>query len=993
MVKRGGSIVKKLALKHIFIVVVALSLLLSVFPVTAGAQTPETAAWNFNDGTTQGFGLNADSPVTAVQLTNENNALKISGLSASSDLSETNYWANVRLSADSTGIHPDILGATALTMDVLAAAPANVSIAAIPQSKTNGWANPIRAVQAAADDFKVQENGSYKATLTISAADSPNLDAISKDSADSIMSNLILFVGANTDSISLDNISPVFGESIKDTSIATEASALTGNAAVLKPSSAGALQVLDIDGVMTLCGKDGEPVQLRGMSTHGLQWFPEIINDNAFSAMANDWNANVVRLALYVGESGYASRPELKQRVIEGIDFAIKNDLYVIVDWHVHIPGDPNADIYKGAMDFFKSISESYPNNPNIIYEVANEPSSNDPGVTNDAAGWQKVKAYAEPIIKMLRDSGNKNIVIVGSPNWSQRPDLAADDPINDTNTIYALHFYTGTHMPAADSSDRANVMSNARYALENGVALFASEWGTSEASGNNGPYLDKADVWLNFLNENNISWVNWSLTNKNETSAAFMPFEMGKQNATLLNPGNDQLWTLKELSLSGEYVRARIKGDAYSPIDRTPRKDFSEVIFDFEDGTVQGFGVNGDSPVKDIVLSNVNNALQIRGLTASNDVSEGNYWANVRLSADGAAISQNIQGAEKLTMDIIVDKPVTVSIAAIPQSAGHGWANPLRAIQVQADDFVNQADSTYKATLTIAKEDSPNMETIAADAADSIMTNLILFVGVENADIVTLDNITVSGNRAVTEAPVVHAPIGTPALPSTFEDDTRQGWNWDSGSGVKSALTLVETSSSKALSWEVTYPEVKPADGWASAPRIILTDINTTRGSSDTLTFDFYLEPVRGGTGSLSIYLAFAPPSLGYWAQASRNYTIIMDSLHKYERVGKWRHFVVSFDLTKINDDKVIAPDTLLRDIAIVVADVESDFAGRMAIDNVRFTSSSTDSSARYYTVQPGDTLSRIARVNGTTWRKLTELNKLEDPNLIFPGQKILLP
>src|SRR5690606_32835519 len=133
-----------------------------------------------------------------------------------------------------------------------------------------------------------------------------------------------------------------------------------------------------------------------------------------------------------------------------------------------HAPGDPNAEIYSGAMDFFDEISSLYPNNKHIIYELCNEPSENNnggPGIPNNEEGWQAVKSYAEPIIQKLREKGNENLVIVGNPNWCQRPDLAADDPIDDYNTIYAVHFYTGTHEPSADINDRNNVMSNARYA------------------------------------------------------------------------------------------------------------------------------------------------------------------------------------------------------------------------------------------------------------------------------------------------------------------------------------------------------------------------------------------------------------------------------------------------------------------------------------------------------------------------------------------------
>lgn len=554
---------------------------------------------------------------------------------------------------------------------------------------------------------------------------------------------------------------------------------LIGNAGVAKPSTAGALKLVEKDGRKTLAGENGEPIQLRGMSTHGLQWYPGILNDNAFAALADDWGANVIRLAMYVGEDGYASKPDvIKKRVLEGIELAIANDLYVIVDWHVHQPGDPNAEVYAGALDFFAEISNLYPNDKHLIYELANEPSSNAPGVTNDAAGWLKVKRYAEPIVEMLRAKGNENLIIVGSPNWSQRPDLAADQPVNDpntgrpdANTAYTVHFYTGTHQPAPNSSDRNNVMSNARYALERGVALFSTEWGTSEASGNNGPYLEEADAWLNFLNENRISWVNWSLTNKNETSGAFVPFESGRSEATDLNPGDDRKWDSAELSVSGEYVRARIKGVPYEPIERKP---------------------------------------------------------------------------------------------------------------------VERADD--------------------------------------------------------------QAPAGAATLPSDFEDSTRQGWGWDGASGVKSPLTVREAGGSKAISWEVEYPEVKPSDGWESAPRIMLAGVNATRGTNRYLLFDLYLKPETGRSdkGKLAVYLAFAPPSLGYWAQANQTYGIDLPSLMDKAKTDDGLYaFPVAFDLNRLMDGKKLDADTVLRDVTIVVADEGSNFAGTMYLDNVRFAKTAAASAA----------------------------------------------
>ncbi len=698
---------------------------------------------------------------------------------------------------------------------------------------------------------------------------------------------------------------------------------LYGNELVKKPSEAGALQVIEYNGIKTLGDEEGNPIQLRGMSTHGLQWFPEILNENAFAALANDWEANVIRLAMYVGEDGYATDPDtIKERIIQGIELAKKYDMYVIVDWHVHAPGDPTDPIYEGAQEFFKEISELYPNDPHIVYELCNEPN----GIPNDETGWQIVKNYAEPIIEMLRKNGNENIVIVGSPNWSQRPDLAADDPIDDKNTVYTLHFYAGTHEPSPDSY----VMKNAIYALEHGAPIFVSEWGTSEATGDGGPYIEESDEWLKFLNANNVSWVNWSLTNKNEKSAAFTPYIYGESEATDLDPGPDQIWSPEELSVSGEYVRTRIKGIEYEPIDRSY---YYTTLWDFDDGTTQGFVVNSDSPVTDVSLTNEENRLKISGLDASNDVSEDGFWNNLRISADNWGNAVDITEAEKIMIDVILKSPATVSIAAIPQGPGNDWwTNPARAVRLFPNDFVKQVDGTYKAVLTITAEDSPGLEIIGTSDTDNTIQNIVLFVGTEGADVIYLDNFKVSGKKI--EIPIIHDPLGEAKLPSDFEDGTRQGWKWSSDSAVQTALTIEEANDSKALSWEVAYPEVKPSVTWASAPRLDFWMDGLKRRDKNFLFFDFYLAPDRASEGIIEINLAFQPPSAGYWAQATDTYQIDLSDLDSATVTNDGLyHYEVKIDL---NSAPNIEDNTDLRNMLLIFVDVNSDFAGKMYIDNV---------------------------------------------------------
>ncbi len=748
-------------------------------------------------------------------------------------------------------------------------------------------------------------------------------------------------------------------------------SVLTGRDNVKRPSEAGALQVVEIDGQMTLADQNGEKIQLRGMSTHGLQWFGEIVNENAFATLSKDWECNVIRLALYVGESGYATDPALKDLVYRGIELAFKYDMYVMVDWHVLAPGDPNDPIYAGAYDFFDEISEAYKDHPQsyqILYEICNEPSPNNnggDGLTNDAAGWQKVKSYAEPIVSMLREKCD-NVIIVGSPNWSQRPDLAADDPIDAKNIVYAVHFYSGTHFASDNSSDRGNVMSNARYALENGVAIFISEWGTSEASGNNGPFLDKADVWLDFCNTNNVSWCNWSLTNKNETSGCFIPYIMGVSEATSLDPGEDQVWAPEEMSVTGEYVRARIKGIEYVPIDRSAEGAFSETIWTFDDGTTQGFIVNKDSPIKSVELSGDGSRLVLSKMTKSIDISDTNYWANVRISSEEFNPGIDIFGADTISIDIIVAEPTTVSIACVPQSDTNGWANPSAAVFAKPENFVQQDDGLYLATVKMTAKEAPNLSVIATDTEGSLLSNMVLFVGAENGKEVLLDNITISGAGASALPPLEHADLGTAMLPADFEDGTRQGFDWSVDSGTKTNLTIEPANGSNALSFAFAYPDVKPTDNWASAPRLDLWLDPMTRGDKDYVVFDLYIAPTRATTGTIAISGAFQPPEESYWAQIPDSYNIELAELDKADKTDDGLyHFVVSL---KVRDVENITDDTVLRNMLFIFADIESDFDGRMYVDNVKFVTQAELDEIVGPVVTPEETVAETTTAAETT-------------------------
>ncbi len=292
-------------------------------------------------------------------------------------------------------------------------------------------------------------------------------------------------------------------------------------------SENGALQVIGTQ----LCNEAGNPILLRGMSSHGIAWFPQFSGDASIAETAK-WGANVYRIAMYTSEyGGYLTNPSIKNTVIDAVDAAIRNDMYVIIDWHILSDGDPKTHQAE-SIAFFTEMAKRYCGNPAVLYEICNEP--------NGGATWAgSVKPYAEAVIGAIRAVDPAAVVLVGTPTWSQDVDIAARDPLNFENIMYTLHFYAGTH--------GAPLLQKLDTALALGAPVFVSEWGTSQADGSGGVYLDASADWLNALESRGISWVNWSLCDKNESSAALLPG----------SPTSG--WQTQHLSASGQFVKNRL--------------------------------------------------------------------------------------------------------------------------------------------------------------------------------------------------------------------------------------------------------------------------------------------------------------------------------------------------------------------------------------------------------------------------------------------------
>ncbi len=284
-----------------------------------------------------------------------------------------------------------------------------------------------------------------------------------------------------------------------------------------------------------LCDQSGTPFQLQGMGSHDLKQFP--FATNTVGHLVDDWHVSVIRASMYTDSYGssYIREPGVKQAVKLIVEAALRHDVYVIIDWHILEDGDPNR--YKEqAKEFFEEMAGAYGGHPNVIYEICNEP--NGPGVT-----WQEIKAYAKFIIPAIRAIDPDGVIIVGTDTWSQGLGAAANAPLDFPNVMYALHFYAGSH--------RGELRSAAEYALSKGLPVFVSEWGLTDSTGKGRLYFAEAKKWVRWMNQHKISWINWSFSPADESSAALKP------KVNINGP-----WRASDLSPSGKWIKSQIHTD-----------------------------------------------------------------------------------------------------------------------------------------------------------------------------------------------------------------------------------------------------------------------------------------------------------------------------------------------------------------------------------------------------------------------------------------------
>ncbi|WP_327038258.1 cellulase family glycosylhydrolase [Micromonospora maris] len=290
---------------------------------------------------------------------------------------------------------------------------------------------------------------------------------------------------------------------------------------------------------VNLCNQYGRPIQLRGMSTHGIQWFGNCYNNASLDALATDWRADLFRIAMYVQEQGYETDPAgFTNRVNNLVEEATRRGMYAMIDFHLLTPGDPMFNLER-AKTFFAAVSARHASKNNVIYEIANEP---------NGVSWSTIKNYADQVIPVIRANDPDAVVIVGTRGWSSlgvsegaNHTEIVNNPVNASNVMYAFHFYAASHRD------------NYRAEVERAAArlpLFVTEFGTVDYTGDGGVDLASSTQWLDLLDRLKIGYANWTFSDKAEGSAALRPGTCNGSNYT----------GTSVLTPSGVFMRERIR-------------------------------------------------------------------------------------------------------------------------------------------------------------------------------------------------------------------------------------------------------------------------------------------------------------------------------------------------------------------------------------------------------------------------------------------------
>jgi endoglucanase len=255
----------------------------------------------------------------------------------------------------------------------------------------------------------------------------------------------------------------------------------------------------------TFTNQTGEVIRLRGVSLCSLAWHSPLEQIKQVSDVNTGWHPNILRLPVQVrewdriGEDAY-----IRGRLDPAVKLCRENGVYCIIDWHLIAAwDDPVSD--QRLRDFWRKIAPIYANDPNILYEIFNEPTT---PKQRTRENWLKWRDKAQSWVDFIRTMAPETILLVGSPHWDQMTSFAVEDPIVGNNIGYVTHVYPNYKPHKWDKlfGDAAAK-----------IPMIITEWGWSSAESSEDSLLfGSADSYGQPLRDYldarpQIGWTAWS--------------------------------------------------------------------------------------------------------------------------------------------------------------------------------------------------------------------------------------------------------------------------------------------------------------------------------------------------------------------------------------------------------------------------------------------------------------------------------------------------
>ncbi|MEI8409322.1 MULTISPECIES: cellulase family glycosylhydrolase [unclassified Kribbella] len=418
-----------------------------------------------------------------------------------------------------------------------------------------------------------------------------------------------------------------------------------------------------------LCNQYNQPIQLRGMSTHGIQWYSQCIKTASLDALATDWNADILRISLYVQEGGYETNPrKFTDMVHNYIEEATRRGMYALVDWHQLDPGDPNDNLSR-AKTFFTEIADRHKDKKNIIYDIANEPNN---------VSWAGIKSYAEQMVPVIRAKDPDGVIFVGTHGWASlgvsdgrsESDIV-NNPVNATNLMYTFHFYAASH-----KQEYFDALSRAA----DKIPLFVTEFGTQTYTGDGGNDFTWSQKYLDFLASKKIGWTNWNFSDDFRSGAVFKSNVCAGNSFTgtsVLKPAG--VWVRDRIRTPdsfGETPAATINVSTAAQLKSALTSAKPGDTIKLADGTYTGnfkTTVAGTSSAPITLTGSTNAVLKANGGGYGLHLDGASYW-NVRgLTVTGGQKGIMIDRATKVTIDGVTVHGLTMEGVHFRNSSTYG--------------------------------------------------------------------------------------------------------------------------------------------------------------------------------------------------------------------------------------------------------------------------------------------------------------------------------